>query len=197
MTAYVLAAVLIAAVVVLVVRSYILAPVTEPRWTSDGAVALVDEFSDDDAAEVEATLRRVRHRLRKFCRLACKRWPHQACLHRLHQRWDGTLSEMRGAVARTHGKRRIFVCVRAPDGSIASDDAIFYALLHEAAHCAEPAYNGHDASFWRTFRLLLECAEALGLYTYAESPGTVCGLPLGKSVMRCVKDRSCDSQVFT
>ena len=65
-----------------------------------------------------------------------------------------------------------------------------FVALHELAHLADENY-GHNESFWRYFKTILEEAVAFGIYIpvdYGKTPDRYCGLlvqsnPLYTNVM--------------
>lgn len=134
---------------------------------------------------------------RDFLEAASARWPSDARLRRIRQRWTGHLNEVVGQddAAYSAGKRAIYVCVwNKQTGQLESFDASRYILLHEFAHVATVTW-GHDEAFWTNFKALLEMAEALGKYTHSahEPEATYCGHRIGRSPASCVLKKTCDS----
>lgn len=121
--------------------------------------------------------------------------PHVA---RLRERWDGELHETSredADIAYSTSKRRIRICLRAPDGSLESANRLFFVLVHEAAHVACPE-QGHTPLFWRIFKELLELAEACGEYAFEDTSETsLCGARLGTNPIGCVRSGECASEL--
>ena len=138
-------------------------------------------------------------RIRRFLHRAHQHAPGDPRLQRIAARWSGTLAETErdGDVAYSIGKDAISVCVRAPDGSLESENTSMFVLLHELAHVATDSY-GHKPEFWANMRFLLELAEMTGTYTYQDfdaTKTTYCGRALAASPLTCVKNGKCGSEL--
>ena len=122
-------------------------------------------------------------------------------LRRLQDNWDGTLSEIehhQKPIAYTKGKKSIHLCIRDEQGVVQQQNALMFVALHELSHVAEPSYNGHDSSFWKTFKFILELAAKLGIYQekdHAKEGTTVCQKKLGSSPLTCVMQGTCGSEL--
>ncbi len=74
----------------------------------------------------------------------------------------------------------IAICLRSKNGlpSFHEINDIIFVVLHELAHVASFNY-GHGDEFWATFRIILEHAVDMGIYTpidYKNSPREYCGI---------------------
>lgn len=128
--------------------------------------------------------------------------PEDPRLTKLRAKWktrnQGNLTEIRyghGDVAYSLDKDEVFVCVRNAGGQLETWNDCMYVLLHELSHVCTSEW-GHTPQFWANFRWLLELAAEAGVYNYSEhADKTYCGHPLGENVLKCVRDRSCPSQL--
>lgn len=147
---------------------------------------------------VAALLKQLRTRLHAFVAAAARAVPQDPRIRRIQARWSGDLAELSdggSSLAYSLNKDSIYVCIRAPDGSLPDPNAAMFVLLHELAHVACVSY-GHTPEFWETMKYLLELAHALGFYTYVDhgaTPTTLCGHVLGPSPLTCVRDKTCAS----
>lgn len=74
----------------------------------------------------------------------------------------------------------IAICLRAKDAThtIHDPNLIMFVVLHELAHVSNQTI-GHDDSFWRAFKWLLQEAVEAGIYkpdNYDKTPQRYCGL---------------------
>lgn len=149
---------------------------------------------------VAALLKTLRERLHAFVDAAGRAVPDDARIRRVRARWSGGLAELSdggSSLAYSLNKDSIYVCIRAPDGSLPDPNAAMFVLLHELAHVACVSY-GHTSEFWETMKYLLELANSLGFYTYVDhgaTPTTLCGHVLGPSPLTCVRDKTCTSSL--
>ena len=147
---------------------------------------------------VAALLQKLRERLHAFVAAAARAVPDDPRIQRIRARWSGGLAELSdggSSLAYSLNKDSIYVCLRAPDGSLPDPNAAMFVLLHELAHVACVSY-GHTPEFWETMKYLLEVAHALGFYQYVDhgaTPTTLCGHVLGPSPLTCVRDKTCTS----
>lgn len=138
-------------------------------------------------------------RVREFLHKAERYAPGDHRLHNIRMRWNGTLAEtpVDQDVAYSIGKGAVSVCVRAPDGSLESENTCMFVLLHELAHVATDTY-GHSSQFWANMKFLLELAEATGSYRYQDFDAvetSYCGRRLAASPLSCVKNDTCVSEM--
>lgn len=159
----------------------------------------VRKVSNVDPKESAEMLHKLTKNMTRFVEEASDKYPMDERLQNLKERWNGTLSEVGSGddIAYSLNKKSIHICIRNKDGRLEKMNTAMYVLLHEAAHVASEKY-GHGDEFWRNFRWLLEVAEDLGMYTYQDFDNaevTFCGKTLGNNVMKCVKERTCDSQL--
>jgi hypothetical protein len=145
-------------------------------------------------------LKTLQTRLHGFLDAAERVIPEDPRIRRIRERWSGTLAELvtesgDRSLAYSLNKSAIYLCVRAPDGSLPDPNAAMFVLLHEAAHVACVSH-GHTPEFWETMKFLLELAERLGFYAYVDhraTPTTLCGHVLGASPLTCVQEKTCKS----
>lgn len=75
----------------------------------------------------------------------------------------------------------IKLCLRSPEtGEIHDFQTLLFVNLHELAHLLDYDY-GHNTSFWRGFKTILQEAAELGVYTpvdYSKFPTRYCGLTI-------------------
>lgn len=138
-------------------------------------------------------------RIRDFLYKAGKYAPGDPVLANIGKRWSGSLAETLKDedVAYSVGKDTISVCVRAPDGSLESENTCMFVLIHELAHVATNGY-GHHPEFWSNMKFLLELAEATGAYRYQDfdkKEVSYCGRQLAGSPLTCVKNGQCQSEL--
>lgn len=147
--------------------------------------------------------------VRRFLRRAEEYAPGDPRLHRVRERWNGTLAETPRdrEVAYSIGKDAIHLCVRSAaedaaaggggGGGLEPENTSVFVLMHELAHLATDEY-GHPPEFWSNMRFLLELAERTGLYSYQDFEATrvsYCGHPMASSPLSCVKSGACVSQL--
>jgi len=151
-----------------------------------------------DAQAVADRLATLEVRLNEFLAKAEAYAPGDPRLANIRRRWSGTLSEIvyDPEVAYSLGKDTVSLCVRNKGtGGLEPENTSMFVLLHELAHVATDEY-GHTDRFWANMQLLLEIAEAVGMYRYEdfEAEGTeYCGRRLLKSPLTCVKNKGCAS----
>lgn len=117
----------------------------------------------------------------------------------IRTRWSGRLVEIDGTdnIAYSMDKRDVSLCVRRKDGSVENYNDLMFVLLHELSHIANDTY-GHDDTFWKTFKFVLEVADATGVYTfqdYGRDSVTVCGKVISTTPLACVKSGECFSEL--
>ena len=161
---------------------------------SEQPYEVLDHPTARERAEFLHALEKWAH---EYLDAAVARWPGDPRIARVRQRWTGRLNEVVGAddAAYSRGKRTIYVCCwDKKTEMLESPRNAQYILLHELAHVANTTY-GHDAAFWRTFKILLEMAEKLGAYTDDDHAPeqSFCGHKIGRSPAACVMDGTCDS----
>lgn len=74
---------------------------------------------------------------------------------------------------------KIAMCLRI-NGQLHDINILTFVFIHELAHIAIDAY-GHPAEFWQTFKILLDAATAIKIYTpinYSKTPEDYCGLSI-------------------
>lgn len=153
-----------------------------------------------DAHEAAEHLARLDTTVKAFLDSATQRHPDDPRLHRIRERWSGTLAETPSAsenVAYSVGKNSIYICVREKNGGLADHNTSFFVLLHELAHVATDTY-GHSKQFWKNMKYLLEMADELGVYAYVnhdEKEESLCGRVLGSNPLTCVKEKTCGSEL--
>lgn len=149
--------------------------------------------------EVADRLAFMELRIRDFLYKANKYAPGDPVLANISKRWSGSLAETLKDedVAYSVGKDTISVCVRAPNGSLESENTCMFVLIHELAHVATDSY-GHHPEFWINMKFLLELAEATGVYRYQDfdkKQVSYCGRQLAGSPLSCIKNGQCESEL--
>jgi predicted metal-dependent hydrolase len=83
---------------------------------------------------------------------------------------------------------KIIFCLRSRDEkeSIIDINTLMYVAVHELGHLMT-AEIGHTPSFWSNFKILLEEAVDLGLYTatdYKAQPVKYCGMKIKSTILK-------------
>lgn len=154
--------------------------------------------NDPGQQEIAQLLRALQTKLYAFLNAAPQSDPR---IQRIKSYWTGGISEIdeeserEGSLAYSLDKSSIHICLRAPDGTLASENTATFVLLHELAHIASTTVH-HTPEFWENMKWLVELAEKLGFYTYhAEGTATICGHVLGPSPLECVRNNTCQSSL--
>jgi hypothetical protein len=154
--------------------------------------------NDPGQQEVALLLRTLQTKLFAFLDAAPASDPR---IQRIKSYWTGGISEIDkeseqdGSLAYSLNKNSIHICLRAPDGSLATENTATFVLLHELAHIASTSVH-HTPEFWANFQWLVELSERLGFYRYedhGEKNATICGHVLGPSPLTCVRNKTCSS----
>lgn len=80
---------------------------------------------------------------------------------------------------------KLIMCIRQKDQSFVDKNMLFYIATHELAHIMTTEH-GHTEKFWDNFKLLLNEAMALGLYTkvdFNNKPQDYCGIKITSSIV--------------
>jgi hypothetical protein len=82
---------------------------------------------------------------------------------------------------------KLVICLRHNDQqkSFVSKNVIMYPVFHEIGHLACPEI-GHTEKFWETFKVVLQEAIHIGLYTkmdFKNKPEPYCGIKITSSVL--------------
>ena len=88
----------------------------------------------------------------------------------------------------TINKKYLYVCTKYDPNFSEKENytIILFTLLHEVAHIMTPEY-GHTKNFWQNFKVILEHARSIGVYTMdmesivAKGDYSHCGLKIDKS----------------
>jgi len=79
----------------------------------------------------------------------------------------------------------IKLCLRDKEtGTLHDFNTLVYVNLHELSHCLDKNY-GHNPSFWRSFRKVLDAAVHLNLYKpvdYSKYPVKYCGIMIKNNI---------------
>jgi len=185
---------------VILVFVYVIAkkkPVTRVVSTVDGkSREVLDTVNCAAAADMMATLeKKVRDLLDKSEGVV----PGDKRFANIRARWSGRLVEIDGTdnIAYSMDKRDVSICVRRKDGGVENYNDLMFVLLHELSHIANDTY-GHDDTFWKTFKFVLEVADATGVYTfqdYGRKSVSVCGKEISMTPLACVKSGECFSEL--
>ncbi len=172
-------------------------PVARVVSTVDGkAHEVLDTVNCAAAADMMATLEtKVAELLERSETIA----PGDKRFANIRARWSGRLVEIDGTdnIAYSMDKHDVSICVRRKDGSVENYNDLMFVLLHELSHIANDTY-GHDDKFWKTFKFVLEVADATGVYTfqdYGRKSVTVCGKEISMTPLSCVKKGECFSEL--
>lgn len=80
---------------------------------------------------------------------------------------------------------KLILCIRQKDNTFVEINVILYVAIHELGHIMTKEV-GHTEHFWENFRLLLQEAIDLGIYTkidYKENPHDYCGIKITNSIV--------------
>jgi hypothetical protein len=82
---------------------------------------------------------------------------------------------------------KLVICVRHNDQtkSFVAKNVVMYPVFHEISHLACPEI-GHTPRFWETFKVVLQEAINIGLYTkldFKNKPEPYCGIKITSSVL--------------
>lgn len=80
---------------------------------------------------------------------------------------------------------KVILCIRQADHSFVEKNVVMYVAIHELAHIMTTEV-GHTDTFWRNFRMLLEEAIALDIYTkvdFNNKPQDYCGIKITNSIV--------------
>ncbi len=190
----------ILALLMFFVVAYVIAtakPVKRVVSTVDGkAREVLDTVNCAAAADMMATLEtKVAELLKRSESIV----PGDRRFANIRARWSGRLVEIDGSdnIAYSMDKHDVSICVRRKDGSVENYNDLMFVLLHELSHIANDTY-GHDDKFWKTFKFVLEVADATGVYTfqdYGRKSVTVCGKEISMTPLACVKSGECFSEL--
>lgn len=71
---------------------------------------------------------------------------------------------MKGYSSYTINKKKVYICTNNPaNGETYDDNMLTYVIIHELAHALCPDV-GHTPTFYKVFDVLLDRAEAAGVY---------------------------------
>lgn len=80
---------------------------------------------------------------------------------------------------------KIVLCIRQKNKSFVDKNVVMYVAIHELAH-AMTSEIGHTALFWNNFKLLLENAIEINIYTkqdFNNTPEEYCGIQINNSII--------------
>jgi hypothetical protein len=80
---------------------------------------------------------------------------------------------------------KLVICIRNTDNSFVDFNVILYPTIHELGHLMTPEI-GHTPLFWQNFKILLQEAINIGIYTrvdFKNSPTPYCGITITSSVV--------------
>ena len=149
-----------------------------------------------EAADMLASLE---EKARDFIKEASAKYPNDPAIARIKEYWTGSLTEIpqSDTIAYALEKKNLFMCVRDNLGNVQKLYDLFFVLLHELSHLANVTY-GHNDSFWKQFKRMLEMANKLGHLPYAnydEYSVQVCGKIINSNPASCVFNGSCESEL--
>ncbi len=80
---------------------------------------------------------------------------------------------------------KIVLCIRQKDKSFVDKNIVMYVAIHELAHTMTTDV-GHTPTFWNNFKLLLENAIEINIYSkqdFANVPEEYCGIQINNSII--------------
>jgi predicted metal-dependent hydrolase len=80
---------------------------------------------------------------------------------------------------------KLILCIRQTDNKFVKKNVVMYVAIHELAHIMTKEV-GHTPRFWENFKLLLENAIELGIYTkenYNNRPEDYCGIKITSTIL--------------
>ena len=127
-------------------------------------------------------------KLKKLVAFMDKKYPDKENVKRLVQKFDPKrvyevlpTSEYT-AYSENKGEKLAF-CVTKQKGDnndLIDENTLMFVAIHELAHVANKTI-GHDASFWKNFKFLLENAKEIGIYVpedYKKKQVSYCGMQI-------------------
>lgn len=81
---------------------------------------------------------------------------------------------------------KLLLCIRQTDNAFVDKNVVMYVAVHELAHIFTFGETGHTDLFWSNFRLMLNDAIELGIYTkmnFANKHENYCGIKIKSSVV--------------
>lgn len=150
---------------------------------------VVQQFSDKThAADLLAT---INQDILKLIQHMKAKYPDREDVKHLHENYNpNALSEGNvdsGYTSYSINKgERVVLCIRQKDRSFVQKNILMYVAIHELAHIMTHDEIGHTKKFWTNFKLLLEEAISMGLYTkqdFDKDPKEYCGIKITSSVI--------------
>jgi predicted metal-dependent hydrolase len=137
-------------------------------------------------------LARLNSKIEKLIKHLLEKYPQDARVIRLSKNYkrenisEGTESSNYTSYSVNKGEKIIF-CVRERDksGDFVSENVLMYVATHELGHLMTEEV-GHTDTFWSNFKMLLEEAININVYThvdYSKSPTTYCGINIKSSII--------------
>jgi hypothetical protein len=80
---------------------------------------------------------------------------------------------------------KLVLCIRNSDNSFVDKNVILYPTIHELGHLMTHEI-GHTPLFWQNFKILLQEAVTIGIYTkvdFKNNPTPYCGITITSSVI--------------
>lgn len=137
----------------------------------------------DYLAEINVGLERlVKHMI--------SRYPDNLEVVQLYQNYNqGSISEGSAESGYTsysvNKGEKLILCIRHTDNKFVKKNVVMYVAIHELAHIMTKEV-GHTPRFWENFRILLENAIELGIYTkenYNNRPEDYCGIKITSTIL--------------
>jgi len=92
-----------------------------------------------------------------------------------------------GYISMTINKgEKLILCIRQSNQQFVDKNTILYVAIHELGHIMTYDETGHKPKFWKNFKLLLNEAIDIGIYTktdYNNKPTDYCGIKITSSIV--------------
>ena len=153
--------------------------------TVDGTKYCIRErYQSKEAADL---LAKVMVKCEKLVNNLYEKYPDNESIQRLHKNFDKSrvvetlpTSELK-AYSENKGQKLAFCLNKKEVGpELIDENTLTFVALHELSHLMTKTI-GHDATFWRNFKYLIEHAVKLNLYTpedYKKKSTEYCGLEI-------------------
>ena len=158
------------------------------RSTMDNREYLVRNLSDKQQAA--NLLADVTKSMQKLVHHMMAKYPEDSNVQRLYSNFnpdaisEGSADSGYTSYSVNKGEK-IIICIRQKDGAFVDKNTIVYVAVHELGHLMTKDV-GHTDTFWNNFKLLLNEAMDMGLYTktdYSADPQDYCGIKITSSIV--------------
>ena len=133
-------------------------------------------------------LARITVSMKKLVKHMGKKYPDRENVKRLVEKFDPkrvyeTLPTSEFTAYSENKGEKLAFCVtkqKNDDNDLIDQNTLMFVAIHELAHVANKTI-GHDASFWKNFKFLLENAKEIGIYVpedYKKKQVSYCGMQI-------------------